>query len=105
MDVSAPIERRQQVHKSASVEERKGEAARIERVNAERASRRGYIVFATDPDIAPDEPDYRATFVTEAKTLNQAVAKVRPLAEGRRLSAYLMTGRYRDEFPEARWVD
>lgn len=65
------------------------ERARIAGVNAERAARRGYIVFATDPDIAPDEPGYREAFATEAKTPNQAVAKVRSVADGRRLRAYL----------------
>ena len=39
-----------------------------------------------------------------AKTPNQAMAKVKPIAEGRRLRAYLATGRYRDELADARWV-
>lgn len=47
---------------------------------------------------------YRAVFATEAGTPNQAVAKVRSIAEGRRLRAYLVTGGYRDELAEARWV-
>ena len=80
------------------------ERERIADINAERAARRGYLVFATDPDISPDDPAYREVYATAATTPNQAVAKVRPIAEGRRLRAYLATGRYRDELAEARWV-
>ena len=80
------------------------ERARIEDVNSERAARRGYIVFATDPDASPDDPGYREVYATEAKTPNRAVAKIRPIAEGRRLRAYLVTGRYREELADARWV-
>lgn len=94
----------EQIDLFAWADELEEERARIEKINTERAARRGYIVFATDPDIAPDEPGYRDTYATEAKTPNQAVAKVRSLAEGRRLRAYLVTGRYRDELAEARWV-
>jgi hypothetical protein len=43
-------------------------------------------------------------FATEAKTPGEATAKIRPLAEGRRLRTYLATGTYRDELAEARWV-
>ena len=32
---------------------------RITDANAARAGRRGYLVFATDPDLPPDSPDYR----------------------------------------------
>lgn len=80
------------------------ERQRIADINAERAARRGWLVFATDPDVTPDEPGYRAVYATEARTSNQAMAKVRPIAEGRRLHAYRVTGRYRDELAEARWV-
>jgi len=80
------------------------ERARVADINAERARRRGYLVFATDPKISPEEPGYREVYATEAKTPNRAVAKVRPLARGRRLRAYLATGTYRDELPYARWV-
>lgn len=80
------------------------ERGRVAEANAERASRRGYLVFATDPTISPEQPGYREVFATEAKTPNQAIAKVRPLADGRRLNAYLATGRYRDELADARWV-
>lgn len=80
------------------------EQARVERVNAERARRRGYLIFATDPERAPDESGYRDVFLTEARTPADARAKVHPLAPGRRLRAFLATGRYRDHLPEARWV-
>ncbi len=80
------------------------ERERVADLNAERASRRGYLVFATDPDISPDETGYREVYATEAKTPNQAMAKVKPITEGRRLRAYLATGRYRDELADARWV-
>jgi hypothetical protein len=43
-------------------------------------------------------------FVTEAKTPAEAMAKVRPLAEGRRLRTFLATGTYKDELVNARWV-
>ena len=80
------------------------ERERVADANAERASRRGYLVFATDPDISPEESGYREVYATEAKTPNQAMAKVKSIAEGRRLRAYLATGRYRDELADARWV-
>jgi hypothetical protein len=80
------------------------ERERVADINAERASQRGYLVFATDPDISPDESGYREVYATEAKTPNQAMAKVKSIAEGRRLRAYLATGRYRDELADARWV-
>lgn len=77
---------------------------RVESANAERATRRGYLVFATDPSIPPEESGYREVYATEAKTPNQAMAKVRPITDGRRLRAYLATGRYKEELAEARWV-
>jgi hypothetical protein len=80
------------------------ERQRIAEINADRASRRGWLVFATDPEIPPDKPGYRAIYATEARTSNQAIAKVRQIAEGRRLHAYRVTGRYRDELAEAKWV-
>jgi len=80
------------------------ERERVAATNAERASRRGYLVFATDPTISPEQSGYREVFATEAKTPKQAIAKVRPLAEGRRFRAYLATGTYRDELADARWV-
>ena len=72
--------------------------------NAERASRRGYLVFATDPAISPEQDGYREVYATEAKTPGEATAKVRPLAEGRRLRTFLATGTYKDELADARWV-
>jgi hypothetical protein len=73
-------------------------------VNADRAARRGFIVIATDPALSTDSPEYRQVFATEARTAGQATAKVRPLAEGRRLRAYLATGTYKHELADARWV-
>ena len=80
------------------------ERERVAEANAERTSRRGYLVFATDPTISPEQYGYREVFATEAKTPNQAIGKIRPLAEGRRFRAYLATGTYRDELAHARWV-
>lgn len=72
--------------------------------NEKRARQRGFLVFATDPEKNPDAADYREVFATEAETPARAIAKVRPLAEGRRLRAYLASGTYREELAEARWV-
>jgi hypothetical protein len=94
----------EQIDLLAWAEELEQERERVEKTNAERAARRGYIVLATDPEISPDDPEYRQVYATEAGTPNQAVAKVRPLAERRRLRAYLATGQYRDELADARWV-
>ncbi len=80
------------------------ERQRIARSNAERAGRRGYLVFATDPTVSPEDPAYREVYATEAKTPAQAAAKVRPLTEGRRLRAYLATGTYSHELADARWL-
>ena len=64
-----------------------------------------HLVFATDPAISPEQDGYREVYATEAKTPNQAMAKVKPITEGRRrLRAYLATGHYKDELAEARWV-
>jgi len=80
------------------------ERERVAKANTDRASRRGYLIFATDPTLSPEESGYREVYATEAKTPAQAAAKVRPLTEGRRLRAYLATGTYRDELADARWV-
>jgi hypothetical protein len=93
-----------QIDLFAWAQELEEERERVTSSNADRASRRGYLVFATDPNMAPDEPGYRWVYATEAGTPNQAIAKVRPLAAGRRFRAYLATGTYRDELAEARWV-
>ena len=93
-----------QIGLSQWAEELEDERTRLETANKEKAARRGYLVFATDPDRDPDQPGYRKVFATEAKTPGEATAKVRPLVEGRRLRTYLATGTYKDELPEARWV-
>jgi hypothetical protein len=80
------------------------ENKRIAEINEERVRRRGYLVFATDPSRGVDSARYQLVFATEARTPNQAIAKVRPLAEGRRLRVFLTTGKYRDELADARWV-
>ena len=69
-----------QIDLAAWAQELDEERARLEKANERRAARRGYLVFATDPDRAPDEPGYREVFATEAKTPGEATAKVRPLA-------------------------
>lgn len=93
-----------QIDLVAWAQELEQERERVAQADADRSARRGYLVFATDPGVAPDEPSYRRVYVTEARTPNQAVAKVRPLAARRRLRAYLVTGRYREELADARWV-
>ncbi len=93
-----------QIDLFAWAQELQDERERVERTNAERVTRRGYLVFATDPEVPPDDPGYREIYATEATTPNQAMAKVRRLVEGRRLRAYLATGQYRDELADARWV-
>jgi hypothetical protein len=70
---------------------------RIAEINAQRARNRGYLVFATDPSHGVDSAEYQHVYATEARTPNQTIAKVRPLAAGRRLRAFLSTGKYRDE--------
>jgi hypothetical protein len=89
---------------AAQAQEVEDEFERVDKANQQRAARRGYLVFATDPSRSPDEPCYREVFVTEAKTPAEAMAKVRPLAEGRRLRTFLATGTYKDELVNARWV-
>ena len=61
-------------------------------------------MFATDPSKDVDSADYQLVFATEARTPNQAIAKVRPLVEGRRIRAFLTTGKYRHKLADARWV-
>ncbi len=80
------------------------ERKRVSAVNAERVRNRGYLVFATDPSKDVDSAEYQHVYATEARTPNRAIAKVRPLAKGRRLRAFLTTGKYRDELADARWV-
>ena len=97
-------ERGQQIDLFAWARELQQERERVEAVNEKRARRRGFLVFATDPSVDPDAPDYRQVFATEADSPAKAVAKIRPLATGRRLRAYLATGHYSDQLAEARWV-
>jgi hypothetical protein len=60
------------------------ENKRIAEINAQRVRNRGYLVFATDPTVSPEDPSYRQVYATEARTPNQAAGKIRPLAAGRR---------------------
>src|SRR5919109_2176450 len=70
----------------------------------QQRSPRSFIVFATDPDRA-GEDDYKLVFATEAKTQAEAERKVRrTVGDARRIAAYLASGKYKDELPEARWV-
>lgn len=94
----------EQIDLSVWAEELEEERERLEKANQERSARRGFLVFATHPELGPDEPGYREVYATEAKTAGEATAKVRPLAEGRRLRAYLATGTYKNELADARWV-
>ena len=94
----------QQIDLLAWAKELEDERTRVAAANESRARRRGFLVFATDPSVDPDAPEYRQVFATEADTPAKAVAKVRPLASGRRLRAYLATGHYSDQLAEARWV-
>jgi hypothetical protein len=80
------------------------ENKRIAKTNDERARRRGYLVFATDPTVSPEDPSYCEIYATEARTPNQATGKIRPLAAGRRVHTYLATGKYKHELADARWV-
>jgi len=88
----------------AWADELEAERQRVREANEQRAARRGFIVFATDPERSPHEPGYREVYAREAKTPNEALKKVRPLASGRRLRSYLATGSYRDELADACWV-
>jgi hypothetical protein len=94
----------EQIDLATWARELQDERERVAEVNEQRAARRGFLVFATDPERAPDEPGYRDVYATEARTAGEAAAKVRPLAEGRRLRTYLATGTYKDQLAEARWV-
>ena len=94
----------EQIDLAAWAEELDAERERVRDINEERAARRGYLVFAVDPASSPDQPGYREVYATEAKTPAEATKKVRPLAEGRRLRAYLATGTRREALADARWV-
>jgi hypothetical protein len=94
----------EQIDLFAWARELEAERERVEQANVRRARRRGFLVFATDPSVDPDDPAYREVYATEAGSPAQAMRKVRPLAAGRRLRAYLATGHYSDELADARWV-
>jgi hypothetical protein len=80
------------------------ERARFEQENQVRRARRSFIVFATDPERAGQD-DYKLVFACEARTQAEAERKVRRQAGERwRVAAYLASGKYKDELPEARWV-
>src|SRR5437016_5032048 len=55
-----------QIDLAAWAQEFEEERKRLEQANKKRAARRGYLVFATDPELAPDDPGYREVFATEA---------------------------------------
>lgn len=93
-----------QIDLFAWAEELEREQGRIAEANRARSERRGFLVFATDPEAGPDSPDYRRVYATEEKTPARAIRKIRPLVPGRRLRAYLATGQYRHELANARWV-
>ena len=93
-----------QIDLFAWADELERERRRIESANRARAERRGFLVFATDPEAGPDSPDYRRVYATEERTPARAIRKVRPLVPARRLRAYLATGQYRHELANARWV-
>jgi hypothetical protein len=93
-----------QIDLFAWADELERERRRIEAVNSARAERRGFLVFATDPEAGPDSPDYRRVYATEERTPARAIRKIRPLVPSRRLRAYLATGQYRHELANARWV-
>lgn len=93
-----------QIDLFAWADELERERSRLEDANRARAERRGFLVFATDPNASPDSADYRRVYATEERTPARAIRKVRPLAPGRRMRAYLATGQYRHELADARWV-
>ena len=80
------------------------ERDRLERATRGEPRAVGYLVFATDPERAPEEPGYRKGVRDRGETPAEVAAKVRPLAEGRRLRTYLATGMFTDELADARWV-
>jgi hypothetical protein len=94
----------EQLDLAAYVRDLEAEKKRRERANERRRKRRAFVVFATDPERAGKD-DYKLVFACEAKTQAEAERKVRRLAGSRRrVAAYLASGKYKDELPEARWV-
>lgn len=93
-----------QIDLFAWADELEREQERIAKENRARSERRGFLVFATDPEVSPESPDYRRVYATEERTAARAIRKIRPLVSGCRLRAYLATGQYRHELANARWV-
>jgi hypothetical protein len=104
MVCTVPVVSRQDEPPPRTAGELSDESARIEQVNAWRAARRGYLVFAVNPERVPDEAGYREVYATEARSSNEATAKIRAVAGGRRLTVFLATGTYKAELANARWV-
>jgi hypothetical protein len=98
----SPKER--QLNLADYVEAVEEERQAVAQENKRRRGRRAFLVFATDPDRAGQD-DYKLVFACEAKTQAQAEAKVRrEVGKDRRIAAYLASGKYKDQLPEARWV-
>src|SRR5680860_297869 len=53
-----------QIDLFAWAEELERDQARIAKANRARSERRGFLVFATDPEAVPDSPDYRRVYAT-----------------------------------------
>jgi hypothetical protein len=80
------------------------ERREIDRKNADRRSRRAYVVFATDPERVGKD-DYKLIFACEARSQAEAERKIRSIVgDRRRVLAYLASGKYGQQLPEARWV-
>lgn len=86
---------------------REVEAEQQEVVEATRKNResRTFIVFATDP-AKVGRDDYKLVFACKARTPNEAENKAQDHVGGeRRVLAYLASGKYRAQLPEAHWID
>src|SRR5690242_20075163 len=59
---SRHIEQGEQIDLGTWAQELQEERERVAEVNERRAARRGFLVFATDPERAPDEPGYREVY-------------------------------------------
>ncbi len=90
-----------QIDLFAWAEELEREQARVAKANRARSERRGFLVFATDPEAAPDSPDYRRVYATEERPPARAT---RSSGRSRPTVAYLATGQYRHELANTRWV-
>jgi hypothetical protein len=74
-------------------------------INAGRLQERAFVVLATDPAIDPSLAGYRELYATSARSGAEAVRKVRPQAGKRRLRAFVATGKYREEYLAAEWIE